>query len=312
MDKPETRNHDRLTGGQRLLASLIWGGMKLMALLPLGILYGVSDFAAWLLYSVIGYRREMVASNMAKAFPEVSEEERRRWERRFYRYLCDVFVETAKLACVTDGEMGRRVKIEGVERVNDAIAVGRPVVLMLGHYGNWEWVTYAARHFIPGAVMCEIYHPLSNKVMDDVMLRLRSRFGTENIPMSRAVRRLVGIARSGNCFVCGFIADQRPFSSELKHWTDFLGLDTPYVNGGEVIGEKLGAEFIYVEMLPLRRGHYRMRFTPLRPLCVGEENPYTRAYLRELECSIRRNPPCWLWSHNRWKHRRRRPGDPES
>ena len=109
-----------------------------MALLPLGILYGVSDFAAWLLYSVIGYRREMVASNMAKAFPEVSEEERRRWERRFYRYLCDVFVETAKLACVTDGEMGRRVKIEGVERVNDAIAVGRPVVLMLGHYGTWE------------------------------------------------------------------------------------------------------------------------------------------------------------------------------
>lgn len=309
MDKPQTRDNGGLTGGRKVLSLLVWGVLKMVAVLPLGLLYGVSDFAAWLLHTVVGYRRDMVASNMAKAFPEASEEERRGWERKFYRYLCDVFVETAKLACVSEREMGRRVKIEGVEVVNDAIAAGRSVVLLLGHYGNWEWVTYAARHFHPGVVTCEIYHPLSNKVMDAVMLRLRSRFDTENIPMSRAVRRLIEIHKGGERFVCGFIADQRPFTPELKHWTTFLGLDTPYVNGGEVIGGKLGADFIYCEMLPLRRGHYRLTFSRLEPAqpLPGEaplENPYTEAYLRALEVSIRRNPPYWLWSHNRWKRHR--------
>ena len=317
MDKPQTRDNGGLTGGQKVLSLLVWGVLKMVAVLPLGLLYGVSDFAAWLLYTVVGYRRDMVASNMAKAFPEATEEERRGWERKFYRYLCDVFVETAKLACVSEREMGRRVKIEGVEVVNDAIAAGRSVVLLLGHYGNWEWMTYAARHFHPGVVTCEIYHPLSNKVMDAVMLRLRSRFDTENIPMARAVRRLIEIDRRGDRFVCGFISDQRPFTPELKHWTTFLGLDTPYVTGGEVIGRKLGAEFVYAEMLPLKRGYYRLSFRKLNPLggsavqagcpdgIEGAGNPYTEAYLRALEQTIRRNPPYWLWSHNRWKRKRK-------
>ncbi len=136
------------------------------------------------------------------------------------------------------------------------------------------------------------------------MLELRCRFGTENILLNNTVRRLIEINREGRAFICGFISDQRPFTPELKHWTDFLGMDTAYVNGGEVIGTKLGAEFFYVEMCPEKRGHYVLTFSRLEPLDDGEENPYTRAYLHRLEDSIRRNPPYWLWSHNRWKRKR--------
>ena len=136
------------------------------------------------------------------------------------------------------------------------------------------------------------------------MLDLRSRFGTENIPMAKTVRRLMEIRRDGENFVCGFIADQRPFTPTLKHWTDFLGIDTAYVNGGEVIGTKMDADFVYAEMMPVKRGHYVLTFSPIEPLGDGEENPYTRAYLARLEESIRRSPSSWLWSHNRWKRRR--------
>ncbi len=280
---------------------LMRGMLKTFARLPLGALYILSDIACFVLYKVLKYRVDVVRRNLNRAFPEKSEAQLLKIEREFYRHLCDIFVETAKLAHISDSEMARRVHVEGAALVNDAIDRGRSVVLMLGHYGNWEWITYAARSFRPEATMCEIYHPLRDKVMDRIMLELRSRFGTENIPMSRTIRRLLEYHREGRNFVCGFISDQRPFVDHPKYWTEFMGIGTPYVNGGEVIGAKLGAEFIYGEMRPVKRGYYKLVLSRLNPVDDGMDNPYTRAYMQALENSIRRNPPYWLWSHNRWK-----------
>lgn len=113
--------------------------------------------------------------------------------------------------------------------------------------------------------------------------------------------------QEGKTWICGFISDQRPLTNApvLKYWTDFLGIDTAYVNGGEVIGTKLGAEFFYTEMMPEgKRGHYVMSFSRLNPLDDGGENPFSRAFLARLEESIRQCPHAWLWSHNRWKRKR--------
>lgn len=280
------------------------GLLKGFAHLPLKTLYLLSDIAAFILYKVVKYRIGVVRTNLALAFPDKSDEERIKIEKRFYRHLCDIFIETAKLAHISDEEIEKRLRIEGVECVNDALAEGRSVVIMLGHFGNWEWVTSAARKFRPDAISCDIYHPLRDKVFDRVILDLRSRFGTENIPMAHTVRRLLEIHREGKKFVCGFIADQRPFTPALKNWTNFLGIDTAYVNGGEVIGVKIGAEFVYGEMMTKKRGHYVLTLSKLIPIEDGKENPYSRAYLARLEESIRRSPSSWLWSHNRWKRKR--------
>ncbi|MDE7392938.1 MAG: lipd A biosynthesis protein [Muribaculaceae bacterium] len=283
---------------------IVYGLLKLAAMLPLCVLYRISDLAGFILYHIAKYRLKVVRQNLEMAFPEMPEKERRRIERKFYRHLCDIFIETAKLAHVSNSRMLRRVNVEGAEFVNDAVARGKSVTMMLGHFGNWEWVTVAALKFNPEAISCEIYHPLRDKMMDRLMLKLRSRFGTENIPMAKTFRRLVELNKSGRTFVCGFIADQRPFTPVLKHWTDFLGIDTAYVDGGEVIGTRLDTEFVYAEMMPRKRGHYDLRITPLLPLTDGEPNPYTRAYLQRLESSIRQCPWAWLWSHNRWKRKR--------
>lgn len=283
---------------------IINGLIEIIACLPLSVLYLIGDVVCFFLHRVFRYRLRIVRKNLADVFKNEPVEELRHVENAFYRHLVEVFVETLKLAHISDKEMMRRVSVEGIELVNDAVARGQSVVLMLGHYGNWEWVTASAMHMDRKAVICEIYHPLRNKAFDRVMLRLRSRFGTENIPMSKSVRRLLSIHREGGVFVCGFIADQRPFSRDLKHWTDFCGIDTAYVNGGEVIGCKISAEFLYAEMLPLRRGYYKLSFSRLEPLDDNKENPYSRAFLQRLEASVISNPPYWLWSHNRWKRKR--------
>ncbi len=278
--------------------------LNTFALLPLWMLYGISDIVCFILHKVIKYRVKVVRKNLAMAFPEKTEKERIKIERRFYRHLCDIFIETAKLAHISNKEIEKRVQIVGMEHIDHALDNGKSVVVMLGHFGNWEWVTSIALKIRPDAVSCEIYHPLRDKDFDRVMLELRSRFGSENIPMARTLRRLLEITRDGKKFVCGFISDQRPLTPVKKYWTDFMGKDTAYLNGGEVIGTKMGAEFVYLEMMPVKRGHYVMTISPLTPLHDGGENPYSRAYLNRLEDSIRRNPSAWLWSHNRWKHSR--------
>lgn len=283
---------------------LTYGALKAVALLPLPVLYVFSDFAAWILHSVVKYRRELVHRNLTRAFPDASPDEIKRWEHKFYHNLCDTFIEAIKLLHMSDRQVDRRIEVVNAHLVDKSIEVGRSVVLFLGHYGNWEWVTAICRHFRSDCVMGQIYHPLSSPTMDAVMLKLRSRFNSECIAMKRTLRRLTEIECSGRKWVVGFISDQRPVGKQLDDWMDFLGIDTPFITGGETIGDRFNATYLYVDVEPLKRGHYRLTFLPIEPdptdIAAGEKFPYTRQYMRMLETTIRRDPPYWLWSHNRF------------
>lgn len=282
---------------------LLKGCISLFATLPLKFLYPISTFSAWMLRDVVKYRRKVVDENLKRVFPETDSKERVEWSRRFYRYLCDTFVEAIKLLNISNEEIDQRVKVSNAEIVDQAVAEGHSVVLFLGHYGNWEWVPAITRHFHNDAAMVQIYHPLRDKVMDQLMLRIRSRFGSESIPMANTYRRLVEIERDGKRFVAGFISDQRPRGHHTDSWTDFLGIETDYITGGEVIGNRLKCKYIYLDVEPSGRGLYNMTFKEIKPMEDGGEFPYTRSYLKLLEETIRRNPPYWLWSHNRFKHK---------
>ncbi len=287
---------------------LVYGALKCVALLPLCVLYRFSDFAAWILRCVVKYRRELVCRNLTRCFPDASPLQIKRWEKQFYKSLCDTFIEALKLLSISDRQMNRRVEVVNASLVDDAVESGHSVVLFLGHYGNWEWVTKICAHFKSDCRVSQIYHPLSSAIFDRLMLKIRSRFGSESIPMSRTLRRLLAIEREGHHWVCGFISDQRPVGKELHNWADFMGIDTPFIGGGEELGEKMDAKFLYVDVERLSRGYYRLTFMPVEPdaedLAGGVDHPYTRQYLRLLETTIRRNPPYWLWSHDRFRRTR--------
>lgn len=281
---------------------LLYGILKPIAHLPLRMLYPVSSFASWVLKDVVGYRKKVVVDNLKRSFPNASNTEIKCWTDQFYRHLCDTFIESVKLLGISDKEVDRRVKVYNAEIVDQAIESGHSVVLFLGHYGNWEWVPAITRHFKNKAAMVQIYHPLRNKAFDRLMLKIRSRFGSESIPMANTYRRLVELQRGGNGFVAGFISDQRPAGHHTDNWTEFLGLETDYISGGEVIGDRLKCRYIYLDVEPTDRGNYRLTFKDVKPIQDGKEFPNTRGYLYQLEKTIKRNPPYWLWSHKRFKH----------
>lgn len=271
-----------------------------LSLLPLCVLYRISDVLYVICYRLLHYRIKVTRRNLEMVFPEKSEAERRQTERLYYRHLCDTIVETVHQLSMSHSEMDRRITAEGGELIEQAAAEGRPSIVYLGHYCNWEWSLAITRHYKQPKLSSAIYRPIRDKGMDRLMLKIRSRFGCNVIPQDKTVRTLLQWRREHGTFAIGFIADQRPNGVNLNHWLTFLGQETAYPPGGEDIGRKMDAAYFYLDVTQPRRGYQHLTLRPITPLQDGAPYPYTRAYYKMMEASIRRTPHLWLWSHRRW------------
>lgn len=272
-----------------------------IALLPFPLLYGVSDGLYLLLYKLIGYRTKVVRENLRKSFPEKSVAELRSIERSFYRWFCDLVVETLKTLTITPAQVKERVAVEGEEVLKKYFDAGRSVILVMGHWGNWE--LGGARFSQLGVhQLYVIYHPLQNARFDKLVEHMRTRLGNRLYAMNDTLK---GMLRDrGQVTATAFIADQTP-PPERAYWTSFLHQDTPVFFGTEKIAAKLGYPVIYTGIARVRRGYYLMRFEELVPAPKGlPEGAISELHTRRLERDIQRQPAFWLWTHRRWKHRR--------
>ncbi len=281
-----------------VLLSLLRG----IARMPFWMLYGISNVISFVLQHVIHYRREVITNNLRRSFPEKSQKERDKIVVQYYQHLGDCIVEIVKLLHISDKQLEEHIRVEGTDVIDRLASDGRSIIIFLGHYGNWEWVQEVTRHYDRPSLNAELYRPPKDPVADEIMNQIRARFDTMLIPQKTAVRTLLKLNKEGKQFLVGFIADQRPNSQNLHHWTTFLNQDTAYATGGEEIGTHLNAHFVYLDIEKPSRGHYIMTF---QEMTVDEndrqENPYTRLFLQRMEQTIRRAPAYWLWSHNRWE-----------
>ena len=282
------------------------GLLSSLGYLPLGVLYAIMAPARFTLHRVVGYRKKVIRKNLRNSFPEKSEKELRGIEKNYYRHLTDVMVETVKLLHISDKEISKRIQITNPGLLNEILGKGESVVLMLGHVGNWEWIPQLTAWVNPKVQFGEIYRQLHDKEMGRIMYRIRDRWeGVTQIKQNDAVRTILRWNRNGN-WIVGFIADQRPSTASLNHWMKFLNQDTAVVTGGEVIGKHTGARYLYMDIEKPKRGHYTLTYKEIIPDPASEsEFPVTEKYLSMLEETIKRDPSLWLWSHNRWKYKKK-------
>lgn len=285
---------------EKVRYALYNGVFSTLALLPTPALHALGSGLRFVLERVMRYRRRIVRSNLRNAFPEKTEAELLEIEHDFYSQLADNFVETIKLLNISDAEVDRRITVDGGEFVDRLAREGHPVILYLGHYANWEFVPAIVRHFSVPDVCAQVYKPQHDKAFDRLMLKVRSRFNPVSVPQAKVFRTLMGWARAGKPFICGFIADHRSNDHVSHHEMTFLNQNTQFNPGGEEIGKRINAAYLYLDIEKPSRGHYHLTFRPIVPDNPDEDSPYTRQYLRMLEQTIRRRPGLWLWSHRRW------------
>lgn len=286
------------TVGYYLALPFIYG----ISLLPFPLLYLLSDGVYWLLFRVIGYRKKVVLTNLRNSFPERTEAEIQVIADRFFRWFCDLTLETLKTLTISPEEVHKRVAFRNIELLQRYAREGRSVILVLGHYGNWELAgaRYSQEKDIPQLYV--IYHPLANTHFDRLMYHMRTRHGTKLYAMREASKAM--LRDQALLTATAFIADQTP-SPERAHWMTFLGQDTPVFLGTEALARKLDQPVIYISITRPRRGYYCMAME----LLVGDPSTtapgaITEAHTRRLEADIRNVPELWLWTHRRWKHKR--------
>lgn len=291
---------------RQLRYHIILATLKVIALLPFRMLYILSDLICFIMMYILHYRRKVIFGNLRRSFPEKDNSEIYIIAKKFYHHIADVIVETIKLLHISDQQLRQHIEIHNAGLVEQLASDGKPIVVFLGHYGNWEWAQEVVRYYKRPPITCELYRPVHDKVMDDVIRRIRSRFSTELIPQKKAMRKLLGMSREGLQFLVGFISDQRPYSMSIQHhWTTFLNQDTAVVTGGEEIGRHVNAHFMFLETDKPRRGYYVLTFREMNVNNDEKEKfPYTNLYFKLMEANIRRAPQYWLWSHNRWKYGR--------
>jgi Kdo2-lipid IVA lauroyltransferase/acyltransferase len=278
--------------------------LKLLSRLSFTILYAFSDFLFIVSYYLIGYRIKVVRKNLKNSFPEKSNGELRKIEKQFYKDLCDYGVETLKLLTITKEELKKRMVYTNPEITQSFADRGQPVMLLTSHQFNWEWLLASGCLYLPFNVDF-VYQKQSSKLFDDFSLMGRTRFGA--YPIERANVGREAIKRKKILRGVAIMADQFPgLSHDKKYWTTFMNQDTAFFLGLGQLAYITQYPAIFFGVRKIKRGYYEAEgFVVSEPPYEKESQQIVEDYVKATEQIIKQNPSGWLWSHNRWKRKRK-------
>ncbi|MBC6367232.1 lysophospholipid acyltransferase family protein [Algoriphagus sp. AK58] len=273
---------------------------KLLSRLPLGVLYLFSDFLYLLARYIIRYRKKVIDENLLYAFPEKSEKERKVIRNRFYRNFTDSIAETVKTLTISKEELAQRFTITNQELLDQEVKNGKSVLLLAGHFFNWELGLQRAA--VLSQVPSEgVYLKINNPFFDKLMYQIRTRFGntiTEKRDFRNTVKTLTSQHR-----VVQLAADQRPNNRTVRYQRPFLNRPAYFFEGAENIAKSMDLPVYFGEITKKGRGRYQATYELLSrgPYASHEEHSITDAFCERLEANIRLQPDLYLWSHKRWK-----------
>ena len=278
--------------------------LKGLTRVPLPVLYALGTFIYFVMFDVFRWRRDQVAGDIARAFPEKTAQERERILRQSYRNIADVVMEAIWGFGASAEALARRVTFENRDLVDAARAARQSVVLLTPHFCNWEWLLPAGGSYFSLPIDA-VYQKQRVEFLDIFLRDARSRFGGKPIVREDFVYELMNRAATPRGYA--LIADQTPPRDDKKHWSRFLNRDTAFFIGAEKVARFLDSPVLYVAMRRVARGRYSVRLValampPFDSDSELEETPIMERFARMLEAAVRESPADWLWLQKRWKY----------
>lgn len=274
----------------------------LLSLLPLSVLYVFGDILFLLSYYIIRYRRKVVDENLRNAFSELDNKEIDKLSKSFFRHFFNIMMEMIKMISVKKKFFDKRVRYSNIELLDNFAKKNQSILVVLGHFNNWEWLFVGASSLIKQDVL-GIYKDINTSFFDYLMLKTRKKFGADLVSMQDSYREI--FKRKDSNLVIGLIADQSPTLSNANFYTHFFNQEVPVFLGPEKLAKKMNAPLIYCDMKKIKRGYYEVNFEILESNPQdAKEGDITKRFINRLERQIKDRPDCWLWSHRRWKHKR--------
>jgi len=267
---------------------------------PFKLLYLKADFTYFLLYKVFKYRVKVVRDNLKNSFPDKTPDELLEIEKKFYKNLSDITLESIKGFSMSQKELKKRYKVVNPEVLQEFYDKGQAVIGFGSHYANWEWGVQTFGQQFPHKCI-GFYKPLSNRYID------------KWIKKGRAINdmHLHSIKETSISFeekhkipaIYIMVADQSPSNIKKAHWVHFLNRNTACLQGVGFYSKLYNLPVISGEVSRVKRGFYEVNIKVL----IEDSSNYqaaeiTNVMMKRLEKIIINKPEDWLWSHKRWKH----------
>jgi KDO2-lipid IV(A) lauroyltransferase len=278
---------------------VVYGLLWLLSLLPMRGLYILSDCIYGLVFYVVKYRKDVVMKNLAIAFPEKTEKERKQIAKKFYHNLIDMFIETIKLLSVSDTMLEKRFAANW-ELINTVHSTGKSLQIHVGHNFNWEWGNLVMTKKTIYKLLA-VYMPLSSKIMERLFYKIRTRNGAIFLRATHMKEDFIPYRNTQ--YLIGLVADQNPGHPGNAWWFNFFGRPTPFLKGPARAAFLNDTAVVFAFIHKPRRGYYEAIFSPAIELSGAmTEQELTQKFVVYLEGVIRTYPEMWLWTHRRWKY----------
>ncbi len=277
---------------------------RLLVLVPYRWLMAVGAALGALVFA-LGVRRKVVLSNLALAFPEKPEAERREIARATYRNLGRMIFEFLRVPALSPGELDAIFELEGWDRFEAAKARGKGVIACTGHYGNFE--VLAAAMTRRGVPITMISRTMGKSGANDLWRKARTESGVEDLVVRRGetLKAATRSLKAGR--VLGYVIDQNQ-PRRRAIFPTFFGVPAATAATPALLAMRTGAAVVFTVSVPLDDGRHRVVIEgPFEVPDTGDRDRDVLAFMQRLndrlEHWVRAHPDRWYWLHRRWKTR---------
>lgn len=285
---------------RRLLYTLLLFLDSIFVLIPYNLALEAGQFFGRLSYILLGKYRRLTKEHLRLAFGNSkSEKEISKIASSVFINLGMGFVEIMSLP-KTRNSLDSIIDVEGVDNLDLALKEGKGVIVISGHFGNWELLSpyFAYKGYPANMVARPIYYEKYN----EWILFLRRSMGVNVIFRSDSPKKLLGLLKKNE--LVGILPDQDIDSIE-GIFIDFFGKKAYTPTAPVKIALAAGAPIVPIFIVRNKKRHTIVVEEPIRIEKTGNKEDtvlyYTQKWSELVESYIRRYPEQWVWMHRRWK-----------
>lgn len=261
-------------------------------LLPGPLAFRLGEALGGLVWRLMPQRRKIILRNLRIALAgEKDLAELRRMARETCRRTGANLISAAHTARLPKERLGEVIAIENLDLLEQALAGGRGVVLLLSHMGNWELLSRIVHFFPKDSKAGAFYRPLNNRLLDERVLARRQADGTRMFSKHDAFHQVASFLRERG--IVGILADQRVGGhGELVRFFGRLTRASPLPS---LLARRSKSSVLALSLTTVKPGKWRAVFIPVEP-------PATTVHcMAALEKAMKAGPCDVFWFQDRWK-----------
>ncbi len=248
---------------------------------------------------------KLVSSNLRIAFPDLSDMERLLLRKKIIKHFSTIFIDILYLFGGKDPDkVVGKLKVEGLENIQNVLKQGKGAILYSAHFGNWELIPFILFREL-GFRISSIARRMDNPLSEKIVKKFRSYMGSNMIYKEGSLRKIIRVTEENGLIY--LLIDQNTITRE--------GIPVNFF-GREVIAVTTVSQLYIKKEIPIIPLFVIYKNSSIT-LKIGKElkfkksdNPekdikdLTQKCLSLIEKTIKEFPEQWFWFHDRWKPRK--------